>query len=76
MGIDAWPVNDRLLVMVTRYVGEGMAYEKLERHAICCAEGDVQFREFRMVYGDHEYRQALLDWDPVREMMPAKGYSA
>ncbi len=72
----SWPANDLLLVMVSRYVGEGMAMEKLERHAICCAEGDVVMRPGRVIYGDHEYRLALLAWRPECELMPVRGYSA
>ncbi len=72
----AWPANDRVLGMVTKYIGEDMAYAKLERMAIVAEQWDVPLRAGRVVCGEVEYGEALRGWDPCRELMPVRGYSA
>lgn len=71
-----WPANDPTLALLTKWLGEGVAYEKLERSAICAAEPDVPLSAPRVVYGEWEYREALRAWRPECEMMPVRGYTA
>lgn len=69
-----WPTNDAMLMMLAKYIGLELAYERLERAAIVADSGQAHVGKAARTVSADGYGEALRALDPAREPMPIRGY--